>query len=58
MPEPHDDWLAACPERMLAALDACASGEVPANVAVMRMLVEARDAAEVERALGACIARL
>jgi ubiquinone/menaquinone biosynthesis C-methylase UbiE len=58
MPEPHDVWLAGCPERMRAAMDGCASGEVPANIAIMRMLVEASDAAEVERALAACIARL
>jgi ubiquinone/menaquinone biosynthesis C-methylase UbiE len=58
MPEPHDNWRAACPEPMRAAMDACASGEVPANIAIMRMLVEASDAAEVEGALGACIGRL
>jgi hypothetical protein len=58
MPDPHEDWLAECPERLRAAMDGCASGEVPANIAVMRMLVEASDATEVERALAACIARV
>lgn len=58
MPEAHEDWLAACPDGMRAAVDGCASGEVAGNVALMRMLVEATDAAEVEGALEACIAGL
>jgi ubiquinone/menaquinone biosynthesis C-methylase UbiE len=58
MPEGPDDWLAACPEQMRVAMDGCASGEVPPNIALMRMLVEASDSAEVEGALAACIARL
>lgn len=58
MPDPGDDWLATCPEQMRAPLDACASGEVPPNIALMRMLVEASDSAEVEGVLAACIARL
>jgi predicted TPR repeat methyltransferase len=58
MPDAHQDWLAECPARLRAAMDGCASGEIPVNIAVMRMLVEASDAAEVERTLAACIARL
>jgi ubiquinone/menaquinone biosynthesis C-methylase UbiE len=58
MPEAPEDWLEACPERLRAAVEGCASGEVPVNIAVMRMLVEASDAAELERALEACMVRL
>src|SRR3954454_2095741 len=58
MREPDADWLGECPASLREAVQACAAGETPVNVAVMRMLVEASDAQEVERALTDAIAVL
>jgi ubiquinone/menaquinone biosynthesis C-methylase UbiE len=42
-----------CPERLRPALDACAAGEVPPNIALLRVLIEAVDPHEAESALDA-----
>jgi tRNA G46 methylase TrmB len=58
MPDVNDEWLAGCRPPLRAPMQACAAGEVPVNIALMRMLVEASDAGEVERALTDAIAHL
>lgn len=45
------DGLADVPDRLRAALLACASGEVPPNVALMRLILEAGSAEEVASGL-------
>jgi SAM-dependent methyltransferase len=44
-------WLAASPERLRPALAGCGSGALPANVALLRLAMEATGAGEVEGAL-------
>ncbi|HEX2134595.1 MAG TPA: methyltransferase domain-containing protein [Microvirga sp.] len=50
-PDGEQDWLARCPERLRDALRACASGQAPANVALLKILIAALDRDEAERAL-------
>ncbi len=45
------DWLAASPERLRPALEGCAGGALPANVAALRLAMEATGPQEVEDAL-------
>jgi SAM-dependent methyltransferase len=47
----RDAWLEASPPQLRPALAACASGALPANVALLRLLIEAGDGDEVEAAL-------
>src|ERR671932_1743577 len=42
-----------CPERLRGPLERCARGELPPNVALMQLLVEAADPGEAEAALRA-----
>lgn len=51
-------WLAEVPETLRRPLRACALGEVPANIAAMQLLIEARHAAEAETALAGLLHRM
>ena len=48
---PDPGWPATDPERLRPALDGCAGGSLPANVALLRLAMEAGAPEEVERAL-------
>ena len=48
---PDLDGISELPPALQAPLLACASGEIPANIAVMRLLMECRGPHEAERAL-------
>jgi ubiquinone/menaquinone biosynthesis C-methylase UbiE len=52
-----DAWLGECPDRFRPALRACANGEAPATIALMRLLIEAAAPQEVEVALGLALLR-
>jgi SAM-dependent methyltransferase len=51
------EGIGELPPALQAALRACASGEVPANIAVMRLLMECREPSEAERALAGLLDR-
>ena len=51
MPDADEAWLGGCPAHLRPPLIRCARGELPPAVALMRILVEARDAAEAAVAL-------
>ena len=48
-------WLEECPPHLRPALQACASGALPANIALLRLLIETVDRNEVETAIEAAV---
>jgi SAM-dependent methyltransferase len=57
-PEADTSWVEGCPARLKPALLACAKGELPPNVALMRLLMMAEAETEAETALGSALGRL
>ena len=55
MPNADEDWLKEVPAHLRPPLARCARGELPPAVALMQILVEARDPAEAAAALDAAI---
>jgi SAM-dependent methyltransferase len=56
MPPPDPEaWLGAMPVHLRPALAGCASGKLAANVALMRLAIEAAEAVEVENALARAV---
>ena len=53
-----EPWIAELPAALRRLLAACAQGEIPANIAAMQLLIEARDPAEAEMAVTALLSRL
>ncbi|MDQ4136114.1 MAG: class I SAM-dependent methyltransferase [Pseudomonadota bacterium] len=58
MTHPSRDWIGALPAAFHEPLRACASGELPANIAAMRLLMESREPGEVEHAVAGLLDRL
>jgi SAM-dependent methyltransferase len=52
------DGIGELPPALQAALRACASGEVPVNIAVMRLLMECREPDDAERAVAGLLERV
>jgi SAM-dependent methyltransferase len=50
-PEEQEPWLARCPEHLRPALRACADGQMPPNVALLKILMIALDPREADTAL-------
>ncbi len=52
------DGIGELPPALQTALRACASGEVPVNIAVMRLLMECREPSEAERGVAGVLDRV
>lgn len=50
-PDDPEPWLARCPEHLRPALRACTGAQMPPNVALLKVLMVARDAEEAYTAL-------
>lgn len=51
------DWLAESPDRLRPAIEGCATGALPPNVALLRLAAESSSPEEVESALAGAIGR-
>jgi SAM-dependent methyltransferase len=51
MPDPWPTWLDTVPEHLRAPIAGCAAGDLPPNVALTRLLIEARTLSELDEVL-------
>lgn len=58
MPDLGTEWLREVPAALRRPLLACASGDLPANIAAMRLLMESREPHEAERVVAGLLDRL